>query len=46
MQSKKFQHYWGSQTSIGISGLLQKMQNIIVVGLCLLIFWIMLVQMY
>jgi len=46
MRPNKFKHFWGSQTSIGISGLLQKMQNIIVVGLCLLIFWIMLVQMY
>ncbi len=46
MQPKKFPHFWGSQTSIGISGLLQKMQNVIVVGLCLLIFWIMLVQIY
>ncbi|MGQ9921122.1 MAG: phosphate-starvation-inducible PsiE family protein [Desulfobacca sp.] len=46
MPANKVKHYWGSQTSIGIAGLLQKMQNIIVVGLCLIIFWIMLVQMY
>ncbi len=46
MTPKRFKYFWGSKTSVGISGLLQTMQNIIVVGLCLLIFWIMLVQMY
>ncbi len=46
MDLKKPRYYWGSQTSVGIAGLLQNMQNIIVVGLCLLIFWIMLVQIY
>lgn len=43
---KKFRKFFGSQTSVGMSGILQNMQNLIVVAVCLLMFWIMLVQIY
>ncbi|MFW6127397.1 MAG: phosphate-starvation-inducible PsiE family protein [Thermodesulfobacteriota bacterium] len=43
---KKFRRFFGSQTSFGISGVLQNLQNLIVVVVCLLMFWIMLVEIY
>jgi uncharacterized membrane protein (DUF373 family) len=43
---KKFRRFFGSQTSVGMSGILQNLQNLIVIGVCLLMFWIMLVEMY
>jgi len=36
----------GSQTSRGMSGIMQNMQNIIVAMICLLMFWIMIVEIY
>lgn len=33
---KKFRQFFGSQTSTGIAGLLQNLQNLIVVIVCLL----------
>jgi uncharacterized membrane protein (DUF373 family) len=46
MQVGKFRRFLGSQTSVGISGILQNMQNVIVAIVCLLMFWLMLVQIY
>ncbi len=46
MEIGKFRRFLGSQTSVGIAGILQNMQNVIVVFVCLLMFWIMLVQIY
>lgn len=46
MNIGKMRRFWGSQTSVGIAGILQNLQNIIVVFVCLLMFWIMLVQIY
>lgn len=43
---KRFRRFLGSQTSVGMSGILQNLQNLIVIGICLLMFWIMLVEMY
>jgi len=46
MKLIKFRQFFGSQTSVGMSGILQNMQNLIVVAVCLLMFWIMMVQIY
>jgi uncharacterized membrane protein (DUF373 family) len=46
MKLIKLRRFFGSQTSVGMSGILQNMQNLIVVIVCLLMFWIMLVQIY
>jgi len=46
MKFIKFRRFFGSQTSLGMSGILQNLQNLIVIVLCLLMFWIMLVQIY
>ena len=46
MKLIKFRRFFGSQTSMGMSGVLQNLQNLIVIALCLLMFWIMLVQIY
>jgi|UniRef100_A0A7V6A3D4 uncharacterized membrane protein (DUF373 family) len=46
MKLIKFRRFFGSQTSTGMSGILQNLQNLIVIALCLLMFWIMLVQIY
>ncbi|MDI6854138.1 MAG: phosphate-starvation-inducible PsiE family protein [Deltaproteobacteria bacterium] len=46
MQIGRMRRFWGSQTSVGMAGILQNLQNIIVVAVCLLMFWIMLVQIY
>ncbi len=46
MKLIKFRRFFGSQTSLGMSGILQNLQNLIVIALCLLMFWIMLVQIY
>ncbi len=42
----KIKRFFGSQTSYGISGILQNLQNLIVVVICLLMFWIMITQIY
>jgi len=46
MKYKKFRRFFGSQTSVGMAGILQNLQNLIVIAVCLLMFWIMLVQIY
>ncbi len=46
MKLIKFRRFFGSQTSVGIAGILQNLQNVIVVAVCLLMFWLMLVQIY
>jgi len=44
MKLNKLKRFFGSQTSYGISGILQNLQNLIVVVICLLMFWIMITQ--
>lgn len=44
MKLNKLKRFFGSQTSYGISGILQNLQNLIVVVVCLLMFWIMISQ--
>jgi uncharacterized membrane protein (DUF373 family) len=46
MKLAKLRRFFGSQTSVGISGILQNLQNLIVVAVCLLMFFIMSVQIY
>jgi uncharacterized membrane protein (DUF373 family) len=46
MKLRKFRRFFGSQTSVGMSGIMQNMQNVIVIAVCLMMFWIMLVQIY
>jgi len=46
MKLNKLKRFFGSQTSYGISGILQNLQNVIVVVICLLMFWIMITQIY
>lgn len=46
MKLLKFRRFFGSQTSGGISGILQNLQNLIVVVICLLMFWMMILQIY
>lgn len=44
MKLNKLKRFFGSQTSYGVSGILQNLQNLIVVVICLLLFWIMITQ--
>lgn len=46
MKFKKFRQFLGSQTSVGMSGILQNLQNVIVAIICLMLFVIMLSQIY
>uniref|UniRef100_A0A7C3V945 Phosphate-starvation-inducible E-like protein n=1 Tax=Desulfobacca acetoxidans TaxID=60893 RepID=A0A7C3V945_9BACT len=46
MKFLKYRRFFGSQTSGGISGILQNLQNLIVVVVCILMFWMMIVQIY
>lgn len=46
MKFKKFRQFLGSQTSVGMAGILQNLQNVIVAIICLMLFVIMLSQIY
>lgn len=46
LRLQRIKRFFGSQTSYGISGILQNLQNLIVVGICLIMFWIMITQIY
>ncbi len=46
MQFGKLRKFLGSQTSVGLSGILQNLQNVIVAIICLMLFIIMISQLY
>lgn len=46
MRFKKFRQFLGSQTSVGMAGILQNLQNVIVAVICLMLFVIMISQIY
>jgi uncharacterized membrane protein (DUF373 family) len=46
MKMLRFRRFFGAQTSFGISGILQNLQNVITMAICLLMFWIMAAEIY
>lgn len=46
MQFKELRKFLGSQTSVGLAGILQNLQNVIVAIICLMLFIIMISQLY